>query len=150
MSTRISSAYDQMIARIAAVLTSHARLPNAYAIEKNIEPHLALGYAVAIGPASGSRLNAGQMIIRREFSVTITRRFQALQADASTKATAEKQLMEDQMLVIKDFESNSTLNDQVTMISYVSDSGIGTVFTDKGQFLILTTTFQAQYLEPLT
>jgi len=150
MTTRISSAYDAMITRIEAVLTSHKRLPNPYAVDRNKEVYLERGYGLTIGPASGQRNILQKVTVSREFGLILTRKFRARPDDEEAKAEVEKELMEDQMLVIKDFEQNSNLNDSVTTVSYVSDSGISSVFPDKGQFLVLETTFQATYLEPLT
>lgn len=149
MTTRISTAYDAMITRIEAVLTTHARLMNPYEVARNPEQFLAKGYGLAIGPASGNRNVLSKIWVARQFNLVLTRRFSVIQGDTAAKATVEKLLMEDQMSVIQDFEANSTLNDQVTTISYTADSGIRSVFPDKDQFLVLETNFQASYLEAL-
>lgn len=148
--SNISTVYDAMITRIAAKLTTHLRLPNPYKPNENSELFLKQGYGVALGPAlNTNRLVACKLSIERQFFVSISRKYFALESSATNKASTEKQLLEDQLLLIQDFESDPTLNGSAFKTVYVSDNGIEYVFGEKDQFLIINSVFSIEYLEAL-
>ena len=148
--SQISSIYDAMHSRIVGVLTDHKRLPNPYKPIENTQLFLKKGYGVAIleGNNDNNQLSS-QLGITRDFRVVITRKMYALENQGTDKATTEKNLLEDQFLVIKDFEKNTTLNSTASMTEYVSDSGIQTVSQDKDNYLSIETVFRVQYFENL-
>jgi hypothetical protein len=147
--SKISSIHDAMITRLAAVLSSHRRLANPYQLPRNITLNLNQGYGVAMGGATGTRRLGSYLQLAREFRVSITREVFALDEAADAHAIYHKDLLEDQLLVIKDFEINSTLNDTAIMVAYQSDSGVSFVDTDKGSIASLETTFLVTYQEDL-
>jgi hypothetical protein len=151
MSTNITTAYNAMITRLAAVLTSHKRLTNPYNLSDNTHQFLTIGYGLAIGPAENTRRILGCLITqRRELQVVITRKYFATQFDVSGKSTTEKQILEDLFLVVKDFEKSTNLNDTNLTTQYVSDSGIEFVDGDGGPFLAIRATFSLDYQEDIT
>lgn len=148
--SQISSVYDAMNSRIASVLTSHLRLNNPYAIEKNPTLLLKLGYGVVIGPGTNNpKQLSNQLAINREMRVIISRKFYALPNKPADRATAEKLLLEDQFLVIKDFERNTTLNETAAVTNYETDGGLQFVNESNEDFLYIDTTFSVIYFENL-
>lgn len=148
--SKVSTIYDNMITRVASVLSSHVRLPNPYKPDENSTIYLKKGYGVALGGAEISRrVIGGQVIMTRESTITVTRQYFSKENDPSSKASTEKQVLEDIFLVIKDFENDVTLNEVATNVTFRSDSGIEYVSNDKDQFLMVRATFAVDYFETL-
>ena len=146
----ISNVYSTMLTRIAAAisLASQDRIPNPYRLELNGGPYLARGFAVLIGPAvNTNRVIGSKVSIQRQMDVVLTRQFFALASDPAAKSETELALLEDQILIIKDFESDSTLDGTVAKTSYAGDSGIQSILGDDEQFISVTTSFQIEYFE---
>ena len=148
--SKVSTIHENMLTRIGAILTSHVRLSNPYKIEENPEILLKQGYGIAIGSANKIRgdLNNYRRF-EREFTGSITRKFAAKENDGASKATTEKQILEDAFLVAKDFELDTTLNETAITTDFVSDGGIEYVAREKDNFLMVRATFAVQYFENL-
>lgn len=149
--SKITTIYDALVTRLSAIYTSHFRLPNAYQVEQNPESWLLKGYALQVSPATNLNLKLScQMSIARQFTVVLTREFKALDLDVTHKSTTEKDLLEDQYLLVKDFEKTVTVNDPaVAGCIFQGDSGILSVFPDKNNFLKLESIFTIRYFENL-
>lgn len=150
--SNISTVYDAMITRIETLLPTYKRLTNPYKISENNERFLDIGYAVALGPATrGTGYVNSKVRVHRDFTVSLTRKYYAKETDVAAKATTEKQLFEDQILLIKDFEKDPTINSSgANLVAYESDGGIEHVFSNKDQYLLLRSTFTVDYLETIT
>lgn len=149
----ISTAYDNFVTRVDAVLTSGngwVKLPRAYAIEKNPEIYLNQGYAVGLGPGLNTkRTLSNTLSISREFTVTIVRVQDATDLEVSGKQTVEKTLFEDLKLLIADLEGNSTLNAGSILCSFQGDAGIESVDGETAEFILLRATFIIEYFETI-
>jgi len=149
--SQISTAYDNFLARVAAVLTSGngwKQVPNAYAIEKNPEPYLNQGYAVGFGAGTNTkRLQSRTVSVAREFFVTICRVNDNLEDEVTGIQTAEKALLEDLKLLIADMETNQTLNAGEILCSYVGDGGIESVDGETREILSIKANFLIEYFE---
>jgi hypothetical protein len=146
--SNVSDCYDAFVARIEAVLPNHTRLSNPYEIEQNIEPLMIQGWGLGMGASTNTNRELScRVSIRRQFSLVLTRKFYALEADAESKASTEKELLEDQLLVIKDLCSNSDLSGLIGVVDFESDGGIEQVYGEKDQFLALRSTFTAEIWE---
>ena len=149
--SEVSTVYDALITRIEAVLTGHFRLSNPYKLEENPSTFLRIGYGVGIGSGTNTRRPmAGCISIERSFPVSITRRYAALETNASAKATTEKQLMEDMFLLIKDFHENTSLTNGNRVVRFDSDNGINYVETETDRFMYVTGIISIEYFENLT
>jgi hypothetical protein len=102
-----------------------------------------------MGGATGTRRLGSYLQLAREFRVSITREVVRPGRGCRRPRHLPKDLLEDQLLVIKDFEINTTLNDTAIMVAYQSDSGVSFVDTDKGSIASLETTFLVTYQEDL-
>lgn len=151
----ISSAYDAILSRIETVLDTTAqgwfRLPNPYKPEENSERFLDKGYGIALGSgANTNRVVNCKFSIERNFTIVLTRKFFALEADPAAKAVTEKQLFEDQYALINDFEQDISINGSTMYTRYVSDGGIEYVSGEKDNYLMIRTEFAVEYLESFT
>lgn len=150
----ISTAYDAIVLEVQEQLASHVRLPNPYEVDKNIEPILKLGWGIKLGPA----VNTHRMIdchatFERDVSIVITRKFYAQELNATDKASVEKLLLEDQFLILKEFEKRPQVNNTSGVIKFIyeSDTGIESVFVNEaGNFLKIESVFKLEYEELLS
>lgn len=154
MSTNVTTIFNAMNTRLAAVLTSANRL--AVPSTPEFEPLLILrnGFGVRIGDAQNTDLFVdGNISFKRRFIVTLTREAVALQLDAASRGQAELDLAEDAMLVIKDFMTDASLNNagNIPMTKYESDNGINEIVADasEGIYLVIDMIFETQYFETL-
>jgi hypothetical protein len=148
--SRISSIHDAMITRLDALFPNHRRLPDAYQVDRNPSRFLDQGYAVTIGAASNrGGLLSQQMQVTREMSVVLTRKSVSLESDAAKYAADQLTLMEDQLLLIKDMETDTTVNTTAAMVEFTSDSGITSIGDRSSPHLVIETQFQVTYFEDL-
>ena len=148
----ISDAYDALVTRLGAVLPTHKRLYDAYSIEENSERALVKGYAVGFGAGENTfRSFSCQLSVKRDFSVTLTRRVIAREGATTKRADAEKLLFEDQKLVIADIEGDPSLGNSsvIAKADWVSDNGLEFVHGDKDNYLKLESTVSIEYFEQL-
>ena len=145
-----STLYDAIVTRIETVLPSHTRLPNPYKINENAEPFLRQGWGIALGGANNTnRELACRMSIARTFDVSIVRKFYSVEGSVDNKETVEKQLVEDQILLIKDFCDNTALPNSFGIVNYDSDGGIEYVSGERDNYLVLRTSFNVEYFESI-
>lgn len=146
--SNFSSLYDAIVTRVTAVLTSHTRLPNAYKIDENTELLLRQGWALAMTGATNTRRELScRVSIRRDFVISVTRKFYAIESNVDNKVSVEKSLVEDMILLIQDLCSNSALPGAFGVVTYESDAGINYVYSGKDQFLVLPITFSVEHFE---
>lgn len=149
--SNFTNLYDGIKTRIETVLpasSGYMRLYNPYELNRNPENVLRKAWGIAIGGATNTNRQLSCSIsIRRDLVVTLTRKALAVDNDAVSKTTTEKDLIEDQLLLIKDFCDNSDLPNTIGIINYESDTGVIRIFDEKENFLALQTTFSIEYFE---
>lgn len=149
--SKVSEVYDNMIARLAAVLPQHNRLAIPSVVEVNPEPFLRQGYGVKLGQGRNTeRYIDSHMSTARSLTVVLTREAVMLANDPEGFAAAEKALLEDAVLVQKDFESHETLNSNfISNTKYVNDSGVDMIASLEGSgvFLVCEVTFETEYFD---
>lgn len=149
---KVSNVYDALASRCVAVWPSHMRLPNPYKVEENYEQVLKQGFGIAFGAGENTnRMVSCELSVRREMLVILTRKVNANESNVTARVAVEKQLFEDQKLLIDDLESNPTLNDSVNVTSaiFVGDDGLNFVFGEKDNYIILTTRVSVEYFDNL-
>jgi hypothetical protein len=148
MSTKITDITDAMIARLAALLPTASRIPNAYRLEENNVQFLKLGYGLKIGAGQNTnRELCGKISIRREFGVVLTRQMFANDSAADPRVAAEKLLLEDKMLIARNFETDGTLNSALNNAIYVGDSGVNFIYQERDNYITTEITISAEYFE---
>jgi len=148
--SNFSSLYDAIVTRVVTVLPSHTRLPNPYKISENAEPFLRQGWGIAMGSATNTNRELScRLSIRRDFTISITRKFYALESNVANKESVEKQLMEDMILLVRDFYNNTSLPGVLGIVGYENDSGINYVLSEKDNFFVLPITFSVEHFETI-
>ena len=150
----LSDIYDEIVSVLETNYPDHNKLTNPYSIEENNEQALRQGYGLAVGPSQNTQRFTGcKMSIAREFRVIFTRQVYALEQDIDAKQEADKQLMEDQRLLIKEIEKDPQLDvgsNGLTKFVFTEDTGIEYVHPEKQSFIKLETIFIMEYIENLT
>lgn len=149
----VSDVYDALVTRVTTVLSTHSRLVNPYEILENNKQLLEKGVGIAIGPGVNTkRLVSCQLSVARDFIVVVTRIVRANQFDITSRVATEKQLFEDQKLLIDDVEGSPRLGDPtaVTLSAFESDSGLEFIFADSNAFIKLDTIIRVEYIDSLT
>ncbi len=149
--SKISTIVDNIRTRVGTVLSDHKQLFNNRIIEENDTLFLSKGYAVGLGPGTNSnRLLSCKLSVLRTATITITRAHFGVDMDVDVRNTLEKDLLEDQYLIINDLEKDPDLESVVASIKYQSDNGIEEVFTAQGHFLMVQSIYEFEYFEDLT
>lgn len=148
--SNFSNLYDAIVTRIETVLPSHTRFPNPYKIDENAEPLLRQGWGIALLSATNTNRELSCRIsIRRTFEISITRKFYSVEGNVDNKESVEKQLIEDQILLIRDFCNNTDLPNSLGIVDYASDGGVEYVYNEKDSFLVLKSSFECEYFETI-
>jgi len=154
--SNISTAFDQIKLRMQTLFPSGdgwVQMANPYEPEQNTLAVMNKGWGIALGPGTNTNRNLScKLSVQRSISVTIMRRRYANELDIDPKETAEKALLEDQYILIKDFEKTPALNNStsgITRFQFASDAGIENVFAGEEAFIKLVTTYELEYFEHL-
>lgn len=158
MSSNLSLFYDTLKSRLPDLYPSsqgYKLITKPFTLEANDELSLARGYGFIIGPGlPATQREIGCIIeIVRQLTIINTRRAPALELDRDKKFSAEKELLEDQLIILREFEENTGVYaasaNLVADINYDSDNGIETVFPGREDFIVIRTTFRFRYKEAL-
>lgn len=142
---------DALLAICAAQLTSAKRIPNAYFAQANSQLILANGYGVALrGGEPGTRELNQRMQVSRGYDIHLVRLMPATSHDATTRDDVEEAMVLDAGKILVAVESESTLGQSAIKSDYTGDSGIEFLSTDRGNYLLLTISFNVLYSESLT
>jgi len=155
--SNISTAYDEIRDLLIATLPNHKELINPYVVELNDEITLTKAFGLAFGEGLNTELQlACRLSISRNMRIILTKKIFAgnlmRSADGSkVRRDTEKELFEDQYLVIKALEESPTITDSgvITDCKFTSDNGLEFVRIDKIDHIMLTSTFELKYFENL-
>lgn len=151
MST-ITTATDNMVARILTVLTTHRRLPNPYQIDANSEQILKKGFGVALLSAVNTEREVGcsRWFLQREVGLIVAREALVRELDADSKFDIEQALLEDAYSLQNSFEKYRNLNlNAVVDFKFTGDSGMFHVFVEKRSFFAIQLNYSLEYYEPI-
>lgn len=149
--SNITDIYNGLHTVVAAVLTSHVRLPDAYNLDRNNEKFLKLGYAIATLPATRlDRSVCDRIWLARDFQVKITRQVTAREFDATGKGTVEKSLLEDLKLVYNELYAEDLAISGANRVVVNGDDGIEFVYGEKINFISIAMNISVEYNETLT
>jgi len=148
--SRISDIYDALRARLVAIYPSHRELARPSNIQLNDLLTMSKGQGLRILEGNNTnRLIGCKLSIRRSCEVTVTRQIFARELDIAARVQTEKDLFEDQFLLIKDFEKDATLSTVTAKIAYLADNGVEEIFIDQTEYIMTKTIFEFEYLEDL-
>jgi len=150
--SKVSTIHAAYLTRLAAVLPAgFTRLPNPYKPEENPSLLLKMGFGLRVGTGINTNRMVGcRRTFRRNFVVVITREYLALDTDADAKATTEKQILEDALLIQRDIENDGSLGGSAVVSAFIADSGIEYVSTATDRFMKTEIQFESEYFENLT
>ena len=153
--SNISGVITALNSRLEAVFPSgsgYFRLHDGVNVGQNANEHLTKGFGMTPGPAiNTNRQLDKKMSVARDFIVTNTREVFSAPFDVSSRLTTEKNLFEDQQLLLADIEATPTLGDSSSVVKavYTADNGIETIFDDSDSHLMLRTIINIEYFEDI-
>lgn len=149
--SKITDGFEALVDRMEVLFPAASgwkRLPNPYKPEENNDRYLIQAYGLSLGPANNTRrLVNCQFSIERTIIITIARKYEGLENDDLKKAATELQLFEDQFALIKDLETDVTVNGEAMYCRYMGDSGLEYVKGTTDKFLMVRTEIAFEYLE---
>ena len=153
----ISTAYDNLYAVVASQFPTHCELINPYFPEFNDDLTFEGAWGIALNEGLNTNRVVGcNMSMQRSFIVTLTRRIFAGTLNRTTgtidaRRTTEKQLLEDQIALIKEFETNVTTSGGNPIIATIfeSDGGLEFISTERSDLIMLKSIFRIEYFEAL-
>lgn len=150
--SQVSTIYDAVYSELSTALSDHLRLYNSYPgeIDQNDITVLRKGYGVYWGAGVPSqRYGTCQYSILRQITVTNTLETFANDIVNTRRDVAEKNLLENQRIIIDTLHSDESLGGLVYNMSFVGDSGFIKVFPDRNDVIMLQSNFEFEYNEIL-
>jgi hypothetical protein len=148
--SNITTVYNAIQTTIAALFPSKYELSDPSVIDNNDTASLANGYGIDFGSALNSNRVIGCVYsIQRTINITVTRQFLGGHKSNTLLDDANKLLLEDLHLLIKEFEKNNVIGGAVANRKFISDGGIERVFGENKTFIMIRAQFQIEYSEDL-
>jgi hypothetical protein len=152
--TNISIIYDAIDSFLIANFPDHKKMDNPYSPDLNNDKILNKGFGFYLGAANNSnRVLDCSISIERQVLIHLTRVNRGTERDVSIRQNAEKELLEDHRLLLNNILKDNSLSSTESIISrfeYQTDNGIEFVFSERGNFLLLTSIFDLEYIENIT
>lgn len=149
--TKITQIIDQLNTTLNTIYGStHKQLydPRIPGLNDTKILNRGFGFYIAEGNNTNRQLSC-ELSIERSIIVTNTIVTRGTERDLAIRLAAEKQLFEDQLLLIKEVEMNTSL-ELLGRFKYLNDNGSESVFADQNDYLMINTTFTMEYFESLT
>jgi hypothetical protein len=149
MSTKFTLVYDDIRNKVKALWPTKVEVNNPYIIEDEADIRLKDSFGIAIGAGSNTnRVICGSSSTTRSFNIAIVKKHSSPSEEISARVIAEKALLNDLFDLQKYFDSNPS-SDNIINIRYVNDNGIEFLNGDRFGYLMLRSTFEAEYSENL-
>jgi hypothetical protein len=149
--TKITNIREELESIIAASIAGYKQIPNPYEIEKTSNVILKKGFAIAFGPGTNTeRLLSCQLSIDREMAIVLTRQVSSTEHDTNRRESIEKDILEDQFLIIRAIERDPSLNNKAARARYVGDNGLEFLSLENSRYFVLQSNFAFEYFEDLT
>jgi hypothetical protein len=132
----LTQIYDAIVSRIETLFPNHRRLSDPYDLENNPDNLLKQGWGLAAGPGGDNteRYVSCTESLSVNMTVPFTRAAFSRELDSSTKAAADKLLLEDMQVLADDVLKNN-LNIQGPLINFVGFDGIDSVRADERRYV---------------
>ena len=151
--SNISDIYDGFHTSISALLTNYTRLPNPYDPNLNFNLSIEKGYGVGFSGAVNTERNLScRLSVSRTFNIVLINQINAFDSNAVGLGVIEKSLFEDQFIIIKNLEKDTTINETLNTVKYTGDGGIEFIQqadNASARYYLLESTFEAEYFENL-
>lgn len=147
MTTKITTVFDDLLAKVEALLPNHTKIPDPYNLENNTSVFLEQGFGMTVGGQDNSnRMISCKASTDHDFEIKISRKYYSLDSDTTAKDQTQKNLCEDFALLKLNIESDPTLANGGN-IRWTGSSSIESVFTEKNYFLSLTGNVSVEYFD---
>lgn len=150
--SKISQIIDKLSQIIEAEISGITEIPNPYEPEANSDLYLQNGYGVGFGNASNSNRNMGATVtIEREFFIMLFRLVAATPQDTAAIKTSAKNLLEDELKLIKAIELNRDLDKLAMNAQYTGSDSLDFLAGETGnRYFQQIITVSVEYRENLT
>ena len=136
--SKVSTIYDTMITRLAAIFPTKKRIPNPYNIGSNPQQYLDDGYGLALGTASQVNGQWCDMTIEQTFNIVLARKLFKNDTDPVMFDNFVKALREDVVTLQKDFYNVNRLNIPADLDNLVLGSVSSINEISAGKFNVLS------------
>lgn len=152
MSSIISTFYDALVTKCAAVWPNAKMIANALEIESAPSILLQDGYAIAMGPSTATnRDQSCQERITRDVLIIRTMLVSSTENDSAKMIAAQKAILEAQFDLREALRLDNTLGGVISDLGFSGDGGIELIATvnNAGRFFVLSSLYSATYIENL-
>lgn len=153
MSTKITTVYDAFRSTLATLFPNKKDIPNPYSIEDNDQHVIADAYGLKVSNIVTADIDIlKESTVSYVFTVVLARELVRVDSDTDILPTQTKALLEDEVIIRKDFLNADQLNvaTSVARIDYVTASGVQ--FFKKGNkhnFISLEIDFNVDIFETI-
>ena len=142
----MATLFPLLVTRFAGLYPAHMRIPDPYDLPKNNGQILAQGWGISVTPGveNTGRFVCATRTIRVAFNLSLTRRYYAVEHDATKKALVDIQLLTDFETFIDDLHKNN-LNLASTLALSPGAFGIQNVFAEDAPYRALIANFTVEY-----
>lgn len=148
--SKISQIFDGFESLVSTTFPSHKKLVNPYDLEQgNDSLALNRGVGFYLGPANNTNRQIGCFLsIQRDVVFVLSIANRGTDRDVSIRQSAEKQILEDLITLIKATEEDPNLNELASKVLYQSDEGLQ-LFVNQYNYLVIQARFQIEYIEEI-
>ena len=154
--SNISDIIDTLEALVESQVTGITKIPNPYEPEANNDLYLQNGYGIGFGAGSNTDRNInGRVTIQRDFLVMLFRVVSATEQDGDAIKTSSKEVLEDELKIIKAIVNSDVLNGAGNRYAYKTEYSqsdqLEFLAGDSGnRYWQQITAFSVEYAENLT
>lgn len=143
----VTDIYDAIVNKVTTVLPDYIRLPNPYDIEANTFLHLRNGFGIEIGPGVNTEryVTCKLSTWERTYTIILVKQVVTTQNNTAVRVVIEKDILDDNDVLFKAFESDHSLGGTVIKTVVQSDSGIAFLDVDRQKFLAMSIILTVEY-----
>lgn len=147
--SNVSTIHSAIKSRLSTIFPNKTVIPNPFELDQNNDNLLKDGYGIFYGAASLPEFDLGIHIqgYLREFNIVLAKKVYRLEVDSQPFETVQLALLEDQNTMVNSLANVRSIDPNVVRLEYVSDSGVEFIFSEKNNYLAITTNFDVSYKE---
>lgn len=140
--SNFTTVYDQIIATLKILFADKSEIPNPDNLLDNPDSELCDAFGVIIGPASPNDFDFNEFYESRDFTIIFTEEIIRLEGDEVNLKTIKKNIIEDTVLLKKDFLANDQISvaTSIQQIELSTSSGVD-IIPGKEKILTASVTF---------
>lgn len=142
--SKISDVYDQLLIKMAELFPNKKRIPYPKAIERNDDNFLKNSWGIWIGAVRIEQIDFCRHHFSREVEIILSKEVLRLEHDTANLDNAIKGLLEDSLLITKEFDRPEQIGiaDKIQKIELISNNGIDEVFTETSIYMYTSIIFE--------